>query len=80
MDKNEVDRLFKPFAQANKKVGAKYGGTGLGLSIARNLARAMGGDVTAESALGKGSTFRLRLQADQAADRAERGPRLVHAA
>jgi signal transduction histidine kinase len=78
MDKNELERLFKPFAQANKKIGAKYGGTGLGLSITKNLARAMGGDVTAESALGKGSTFRLRLRAGEAVART--GPRLVHAA
>jgi len=63
MDKSELDRLFKPFAQANKNVAAKYGGTGLGLSITRSLARAMGGDVTAQSAPGKGSNFRLHLSA-----------------
>ncbi|HYD86063.1 MAG TPA: ATP-binding protein [Vitreimonas sp.] len=63
MDKRELERLFKPFAQANSGVSIKYGGTGLGLSITRSLARAMGGDVSVQSALGKGSVFSLRLPA-----------------
>ena len=65
MDRRELERLFKPFAQAYKQVSAKYGGTGLGLSITRSLARAMGGDVTVQSAPGKGSVFTLQLPAAQ---------------
>jgi signal transduction histidine kinase len=81
MDKSELERLFKPFAQANKQVSAKFGGTGLGLSITRSLARAMGGDVTAQSALGKGSVFMLRLPAARPTQQdAPFKPRLVAAA
>jgi signal transduction histidine kinase len=61
IERAELERLFKPFAQANKAIASKYGGTGLGLSITRSLARAMGGDVFAESSPGEGSVFSLIL-------------------
>ncbi len=59
--KHDLPNLFEPFSQANASVGETYGGTGLGLSISRDLARAMGGDVTVTSELGKGSTFSLAV-------------------
>lgn len=59
--KHDLPNLFKPFSQAKGAVGDARGGTGLGLSIARDLARAMGGDVTVVSELGKGSTFSLAM-------------------
>lgn len=59
--KAEQDKLFKPFSQANPQIAQIYGGAGLGLSIARDLARAMGGDITVDSELGEGATFSLSV-------------------
>ncbi len=58
-----LSRVFDRFyrAEAARSRGGTGGGTGLGLSIARDLAQAQGGDLTAESVEGRGSTFRLRL-------------------
>ncbi|HMF86762.1 MAG TPA: ATP-binding protein, partial [Gemmatimonadaceae bacterium] len=53
--------IFEPFVQVNRDYASKHEGTGLGLSISRDLARRMGGDLTVESELGKGSTFVLSL-------------------
>jgi two-component system sensor histidine kinase BaeS len=57
-----LPRLFDRFYRAEtSRTRGKGGGIGLGLAIARDLARAQGGDLVAESANNVGATFRLRL-------------------
>ena len=53
--------IFEPFVQVDRRFKREQEGIGLGLAISRELARAMGGDLTVESAEGKGATFELRL-------------------
>lgn len=59
-----LQRVFKPFEQADGS--QRIEGSGLGLSISRDLARLMGGDITVESELGKGSVFRLEVPLERA--------------
>lgn len=58
-----LGEIFSPFAQADDSVTRRYGGTGLGLTISRQLARRLGGDVTAASQPGVGSTFEVVIPA-----------------
>jgi len=58
---DKVEQIFEPFVQLRAPGSLPGGGTGLGLPISRDLARAMGGDVTATSTVGLGSVFTLTL-------------------
>ena len=59
---DRLEIVFEPFMQVESSHAARVEGTGLGLSISRDLARGMGGDLIAESTLGVGSTFTIRLR------------------
>ena len=56
-----IDSIFEAFTQADNSSTREYGGTGLGLTISDRLCRAMGGYITVNSEVGKGSTFTVQL-------------------
>ncbi|MDT8369242.1 MAG: GAF domain-containing protein [Longimicrobiales bacterium] len=61
MTPDQLEKIFEAFAQAEASTTRRFGGTGLGLAITRRFSQMLGGDVTAASVPGEGSTFSLRL-------------------
>jgi signal transduction histidine kinase/ActR/RegA family two-component response regulator len=61
MTDDEIAQVFQPFTQADSSTARRFGGTGLGLAISKRLAGMLGGDVTATSRPGVGSTFRVAI-------------------
>ena len=70
LTKSQLERLFTPFEQTDDTIARTHGGTGLGLAISRELARLMGGDLTAENGARGGARFTARVRLERAAETA----------
>lgn len=57
----QIDKLFRPFSQADSSTTRRYGGTGLGLALTKSFAELLGGDIRVESRPQHGATFALTL-------------------
>ncbi len=66
MTPEQLAGLFQRFVQADESTTRKYGGTGLGLALTKAFANLMGGDVSADSAEGRGTTFHPHTAGDHA--------------
>ena len=68
-----LEAIFERFVQVDTSDTRRHGGTGLGLAIARELARRMGGDLSVESSLGRGSSFLATVRLQPVAGEVARG-------
>ena len=63
LSKEQMSRLFTPFSQADQSTTRKFGGTGLGLCISKQLAELLGGVISIDSELHKGTCMKVRIDA-----------------
>ncbi|MEJ2361948.1 MAG: ATP-binding protein [Gammaproteobacteria bacterium] len=61
MSREQLEKIFTPFEQADASISRRFGGTGLGLALSRRLVKIMGGTLEVRSNSGSGTTFELRL-------------------
>ena len=74
IEEKNLHLVFEEFQQIDSSHSRKYKGTGLGLPISRRLARMLGGDLTVESVIGKGSTFTLTIPVEFTPDKSTDQP------
>src|SRR5436189_4150890 len=74
MTREQQDRVFEAFSQADASTARDFGGTGLGLTITKTFCRMMGGDVALTSEPGKGTTFTSRLTTEGPEPKADTAP------
>ena len=64
IEKKDLNQIFEEFHQGDKSNGGNHGGTGLGLAIVKRSLKLLGGEISVESEVGKGSTFTVTLPLD----------------